>query len=91
MRKNIIVASLVGWAIIFGITSGTFSGLMMFLLVGIVPGTDTVLSPMQMGALLSLIASLSIIIVLSKRSKTSLEQRYSALRERLPKRRFHRI
>lgn len=91
MRKNVIVASLVGWAMIFGITSEIFSSLLMFLLVGIVPGTDTVLSPLQMGALLSIATSVGISMSIGKRDKTFLSQRYTTLRAHLPKRRFYRI
>ncbi len=91
MRNRIITTSLLGSAIIFGITSGIFDTFLMFLLVGSLPGTQYMLSPLQMGGLVSIATGLVVILLTGKRGEAALRQQYATLRAYLPKRRFSRL
>ncbi|HRJ06176.1 MAG TPA: hypothetical protein PK096_04165 [Candidatus Saccharibacteria bacterium] len=48
VRRFIIQASLIGWLAIFSLTIGLPENLLMFVLFGMVPGTDIVLGPLEM-------------------------------------------
>jgi hypothetical protein len=51
MRKLIIVFNLLGSAIVFGLSIDAYDSFVMFLLFGIVPGSETPLSASEMLAL----------------------------------------
>ncbi|MBP9667390.1 hypothetical protein KBD87_01095 [Candidatus Saccharibacteria bacterium] len=89
MHSKIITASLIGSAIVFALTIDLFSNLLMFLLVGQVPGTHVVLSPAQMGIVLLVCVGALVIYFIEIRYKAITKIKYSDLKSRLPKRRYY--
>ncbi len=96
MRKAIIISCISGSLFIIALQSGVFSALALFLLAGIVPGTNIALSPNTMFALVGLV-SFSIVFRLTwtSRYRKVIVTRFTALRDmhkkRLPKRRYQQI
>ncbi len=88
MRKNIIIASLLGSSFIIAQTSGVFTSLLLFIVVGQIPGTNISLSPASMGLFYALCSALVLLYALEVRHKSLLRTSYSQLKDRLPKRRF---
>lgn len=62
MKRLIIVSSLVGWLVIFCITSGVFESLAMFLLFGILPWSNITLSAQYM-LTFSCFAALTVLVL----------------------------
>ncbi len=96
MRKTINICTLLflGWLIIdaFHITDAVLN----FLLVGVVPGTNTSLSPTMMLAIMTAISGIIIFELLARRVEIvhRIRQHFMKIvtkRERLPKRRFGRV
>lgn len=87
MSKGQIIlfrSSLAGSALIIGATSGVFNSLMLFLFVGKIPGTQTYLSPLQMGLFIILVSFIVLFVNLESRIKAQLKLRSKDL----PKRRL---
>lgn len=91
MQKHITIACLIGSGIIIATTMGIFNSILMFFLMGEVPFTQTVLSPMQMGVILAL--GLSLIIVVSAQIPLQyvMKKRAELAKSRLPKRRLKQV
>ena len=92
MQKFIITSCLTGSAIIILITSGFFNSLLLFLLVGQIPGSSTTLSADMMQALIALSCIVFVLLALrSSRQQFSrvlahLEKSFAALSTVLVKR-----
>lgn len=91
MQKHITIACLIGSGIIIATTMGIFNSILMFFLVGEVPFTQTVLSPLQMGVILAL--GLSVVIVVSAQIPLQyvMKKRAELAKSRLPKRRLKQV
>jgi len=87
-QSTIFKVCLIGSAILIALASGIITSLMLFLFVGKIPGTSTYLSPLQMGLILSVIASLMIYASVLARHKHSFKKRYDSWKASLPKHRF---
>jgi len=96
MRKVIIISCISGSLFIIALQCGFFNALALFLLAGIIPGTNIALSANVMFALLILIAaSIVLRLIWTSRYKKVIMARFITLRDahkkRLPKRRFQQI
>lgn len=92
MKKAVIIGSLVFLAILVLSESGILNSLLIFLLIGAVPGTSINLSPNLMliaiGAISWVILFNLIAVKLTDFLKT---KQHSKRHERMPKRRYSRI
>ena len=61
MKKIIIISCTIASLLLILDSIGAGHMIMMFLFVGIIPGTDSALTPTQMLALMSILASLAIV------------------------------
>jgi len=96
MRKLIIASCISASLFIIALQFGFFSALALFLLAGIIPGTNYALSPNSMFAFVIVIGFAIVFrIIWTSRYKKSIVARLAALRDtqkkRLPKRRFSEI
>ncbi|HEX7484166.1 MAG TPA: hypothetical protein VF281_03370 [Candidatus Saccharimonadales bacterium] len=96
MKRNILIIA--SGIIIFCalIKFGFFDALLLFLLVGAVPGTNFIIPPSVMFILTSTIALYVIAQVVTRQAfyaqlVTRLKNRYTTYRSRLPKRRYSEI
>lgn len=83
MRKSIIISCLLGCLFFTLLTANIYGAIVQFMLVGVIPGTNSSLSP---GAMLALYAITALGIALA----TSRFNPKTAFSDRLPKRRYHR-
>lgn len=63
MKKNITISCTVASLLIILDSIGAWHMLMMFLFVGIIPGTDSALTPLQMLVLMSTSAGVVILLI----------------------------
>lgn len=91
MKKNITIACLVGSAYLISSTFGVFNSLLLFLLVGKVPGTQYSFSPIQMGFIVTLAATLATAFIMQPYYRAFLKSRADTIKARLPKRRYNQV
>lgn len=92
MRKLIIISCISASLFIIALQFGFFSALALFLLAGIIPGTNYALSPNSMFVLVTIISLIVIFrIVWTSRYKRIFVTRLTMHKKRLPKRRFSEI
>lgn len=91
MQKHITIACLIGSGIIIATTVGVFNSILMFLLMGEVPFTNTVLSPTQMGMVLALACAVLIVTSTQAPLHYILKKRSEVAKSRLPKRRLKQV
>ncbi|MFZ2544522.1 MAG: hypothetical protein WAW80_00930 [Candidatus Saccharimonadales bacterium] len=96
MRKTINIFTLIFFILLVSNTLDISNVLLKFLLVGELPGTNTILSPSMMLAIITTISGIIIIKFLTRRveiirKESRLVNTIIARQERLPNRRFTRI
>ena len=89
MQRRIIEASLVGSLVIILASFGFFNSLLMFVLVGAIPGTNDTLSPTAMSLIFSLCAASTVAAVALPRVTHKPAEHLK--KKPLPKRRYSRL
>lgn len=91
MQKHITIACLIGSGIIIATTMGIFNSIIMFFLMGEIPFTNAILSPLQMGVILALGLSILVVTTVQIPVQYFLKKREALLKSRLPKRRLKQV
>lgn len=89
MQRRIIEASLIGSLVIILTSFGFFNSLLMFVLVGAIPGTNDTLSPTAMSIIISLGAATILTILALPHANT--KPATHAQKGKLPKQRYSRL
>jgi NADH:ubiquinone oxidoreductase subunit 6 (subunit J) len=96
MKKAIIISSLIFLAVLVLSESGVFNSLLIFLLIGAVPGTSISLSPNAMFLIIGavgwvVVCNLTTVKMIDMIKTKRLVKHTTKRQQRMPKRRYSRI